>query len=287
MRIRNFYKKATSMLSNDRLYAAVSYHGIGLYASKPLKPNEIAMEIPANYTISSFDRLYPLPELVDEVLEKHENTTSLMDIRLAQIILNINYLRYMNTTNRFFKIYFENLPKYRDYVPFWSIQEREILKKILNDPMIDGSLFSHNTTNLDILIEDIKKIYKKHDPNINMHMLTDNRVDEALNIANSRCFTVSYKGWKLINNKVEDLEESGILNFKIDIENYGYILVPGADGINHESIVTDHLDVQKSQVEYKKGKVLIKAGRKFKTGEEFVINYGFYTTVYDFFKQYG
>jgi hypothetical protein len=32
---------------------------------------------------------------------------------------------------------------------------------------------------------------------------------------------------------------------------------------------------------------VIKAGRKFKTGEEFFINYDTYSSVYDMFRYYG
>lgn len=71
------------------------------------------------------------------------------------------------------------------------------------------------------------------------------------------------------------------------MSNYGYVLVPAADGINHESFETDHPDVEKSQIAYQRGKVVIKAGRKFRKGEEFYINYDPYSTIYDMFRYYG
>lgn len=69
--------------------------------------------------------------------------------------------------------------------------------------------------------------------------------------------------------------------------NFGYILCPVGDAINHESFDVEHPDVKKTQVSYSKGKVVIKAGRKFKRGEEFFINYDSFSTVYDMFRYYG
>lgn len=85
----------------------------------------------------------------------------------------------------------------------------------------------------------------------------------------------------MFNNQVK------FIFYFLDIENYGFILVAGADGINHETIETDHPDVEKTQIAYTRGKVQIKAGRNFKKGEEFYINYDAYATVYDMFKYYG
>lgn len=73
----------------------------------------------------------------------------------------------------------------------------------------------------------------------------------------------------------------------LDLENVGYIIAPGADAINHESIVGEHPDVAKGMVFFVKGKIEVRAGRAFKTGEEFTINYNVYSSVYETFKQYG
>jgi len=42
----------------------------------------------------------------------------------------------------------------------------------------------------------------------------------------------------------------------LNLGNFGYILVPVADGINHESLETEHPDVEKSQIAYQRGKVV-------------------------------
>ena len=72
-----------------------------------------------------------------------------------------------------------------------------------------------------------------------------------------------------------------------DIRNIGFIIIPGADAINHETLIPSHPDIKDSQISYVKGKVLVKAGREFKKGEEFFINYNAYASVYEIFKSYG
>jgi hypothetical protein len=268
------------MLSQDRLYAAISYHGVGTYANKDLKPNEVAMEITANYTISSYDNIFPHFDQLESVLKKHENNTHIIEVNTLRILLNLNYMRYMTQPNRFFRIWFDNLPKHKDYLPFWNRQEKDILKKLINDPLIESDLFLHNETYFDYLLEDCKKVLRKFDPNLEKLMLTDSRVDEAINIINSRTHAFTLKGWKIIHNKISEVEES-------DIQNYGYIIIPGVDAINHESMTTEHPDVAKSQLNYVKGKIQVKAGRKFKKGEEFTINYDTFATLYEIFKRYG
>jgi hypothetical protein len=52
-------------------------------------------------------------------------------------------------------------------------------------------------------------------------------------------------------------------------------------------MLPEHPDVKDTQISFVKGKVLIKAGREFKHGEEFYINYNSFASVYDIFKNYG
>jgi hypothetical protein len=43
----------------------------------------------------------------------------------------------------------------------------------------------------------------------------------------------------------------------------------------------------KTQLEFVRGKILVKAGRHYKKGEEFTINYNVFATTQDMFKNYG
>jgi hypothetical protein len=124
--------------------------------------------------------------------------------------LNLNYKRYVNNKNRFFNIYFDTLPKHYDYVPFWPEQERVIFRKLTMDPTLKDELLKHNTSNIDPMLEEVRRFYKKHDPNIADALLLDTRVDDAFNIVNSRALVFSLKGWKLINNR-KDIDENGNL----------------------------------------------------------------------------
>lgn len=169
------------------------------------------MEISANYTISSYDKMFPHFDIVDSVIERYANRTFITEVNLMYMLLNLNYVRYVNQTNRYFRIYFENLPKYKDYLPFWNLQEKQMLKKIINDPTIGETLFSHNTTVFDMMLEDIKRELKKVDRNIVGLMLTDSKVEEAINVINSRCFILSLKGWKVLHNKIDEVDEEGII----------------------------------------------------------------------------
>lgn len=200
------------MLSNERLYASVSYHGVGLFANKDFKPNDVAMEVPANYTISSFDIVFPYKDIVIKVLQKHINYTDLTEINLMFMILNLNYMRYVNNTNRFFKFYFDNLPKYKNYLPFWEDQEKLTLRKITGDPLIESELLLHNMTRFDMMVEDVRKELQKVDPGVSLLMFTDAKIDDAMNIVFSRAFRFTLKGWKIIHNSTEVQEHGRNLN---------------------------------------------------------------------------
>jgi hypothetical protein len=270
------------MFGKDRLYASISHHGVGTFCNKELKANDIAMEVEGNYTISSYDTHFPYISNITEVLWDHveNNRTSADDVHLILMILNINWIRYKDNSNRFFRIYFDNLPKFRDSLLYWDEQEKLALKKMINDPIIDKDLLYLNNTNRDFLIEDIKRVLRKIDMSLPMAVLADYKIDEAMDIILSRSFRVSLKGWKIIHNKVKEIEED-------DVYDNGYILVPGADAINHEKIYTEHPDVEKTQIKYESGRVVIRAGRKFKKGEEFTINYDVLESVYGIFRRYG
>ena len=268
------------MFSNETLYASVSHYGIGAFANKNFKPNEHVMEIPANYTISCFDSYFPYMDLADKVGKQYENETSQYNINFFKLILNFNYLRYSDRNNRFFRIYFDNLPNYMEYFPFWPEEEKHIIKKLMADPTMGDDLLKHNDTMLDYMLEDLKRLVRRKDPNIIGSVLSDQKINEAINLINSRGYTFSLKGWKVIHNKNDEIEPE-------DIYNTGVIILPGADGINHESLPSEHPDVANSNLAFQTGFVAVKAGRKFKIGEEFRINYDTHSGVHDIFKRYG
>jgi hypothetical protein len=268
------------MFSNNTLYASISHYGIGTFTSKDLKPNEAVMEIPANYTISCFDNYFPYMEMVNKIAEQYKEEASIDEINFMKLILNFNYLRLVDRTNRFFRIFFDNLPNYMEYFPFWPDEEKNIIKKLMADPTLASDLFLHNNTVLDYMLEDVKRLVRRADPNIAALVFNDNKVNEAINLIYSRGYIFSLKGWKVIHSKQDEIETS-------DIENIGYIIIPGADGINHESKPTTHPDVSRSNLSFQKGVVVVKAGRSFKLGEEFLINYDRFIGVHEIFKKYG
>lgn len=238
------------------------------------------MEIPANYTISCFDNYFPYMDLADKVIKQYENETTIDNMNFFRLLLNFNYLRYIKKDNRFLRIYFDNLPNYMEYFPFWPEEEKNVIKKLMADPTMGSDLLLHNDTNLDFMLEDLKRLLKRKDPSLVANMLTDQKINEAVNLINSRGYVFSLKGWKVINNLLEQIEPE-------DIYNVGYIIIPGADGINHESITYEHPDVKYTNFLFQHNKIVVKAGRKFKVGEEFRINYDAQGGMFDIFKRYG
>ena len=167
------------------------------------------MEIPANYTISCFDSIFPYKDIIIKVLEKHIRNNDITEINLMFLILNLNYMRYVNNTNRFFKYYFDNLPKYKNYLPFWEDQEKLTLRKITGDPLIESELLLHNMTNFDMMVEDVRKEWQRVVPGVSMLMFTNAKIDDAMNIVFSRAFRFTLKGWKIIHN-LTDVQQNGI-----------------------------------------------------------------------------
>jgi hypothetical protein len=208
-RIKNFYKKATKTMSKGNLYSSLSSYGIGLFTNKEFKTNDVVLEIPANFTISSFDMIFPYKEVVVKVLQNHAQYNDLTEINLMLLILNFNYMRYVNNTNRFFKFYFNNLPRYQNYLPFWEDQEKLAIKKISGDPLIYDELLLHNMTNFDMMIEDVRRELKRVDNSVVLQMFTDSKIEDAINIIFSRAFRFTLKGWKVIHNLTEQVSEDG------------------------------------------------------------------------------
>lgn len=199
------------MLSKENLYASLSSYGVGLFTNKEFKVNDVVMEIPANYTISSYDMIFPYKDVVLKVLKGHVQYNDVSEINLMLLILNLNYMRYVNNTNRYFKFYFNNLPRYQNYLPFWEDQEKYTIKKISGDPLIYDELLLHNMTNFDMMIEDVRRELKKRDNSVVLQMFTDSKIEDALNIIFSRAFRFTLKGWKVIHNLTNTIDENGIL----------------------------------------------------------------------------
>ena len=63
--------------------------------------------------------------------------------------------------------------------------------------------------------------------------------------------------------------------------------MPGADAINHESYISEHPDLNLASIINTKGKVLIKASRPFKKGEEILINYDHFSTIGEVITRFG
>jgi hypothetical protein len=244
--------------------------------------NDIAMEIEGNYTISSYDSYFPYLENISDIMINHlqNNRTTYEEINLITMILNLNWVRYVDTSNRFFRIFFKNLPSTKESLIYWDENEKNILSNIIKDHNIKKDLLFINNTNRDFLLEDIKKQLKKIDPEVIQLILADHKIDEAIDVIYSRSFQISLKGWKIIHGKYSQVDED-------DTYDMGYILVPSADAINHETFQSERPDLKETQVKYEKGKVVIRAGRNFKKGEEFMINYAGDISVYQIFRKYG
>jgi len=210
-RVKNFYKKATKSLSKGNLYSSLSSYGVGVFANKDFKTNDVVMEIPANYTISSFDIIFPYKEIVMKVLRGHNQYNDVSEINLMLLILNLNYMRYVSNDNRYFKFYFNNLPRYQNYLPFWEDQEKLAIKKLSGDPLVYDELLLHNMTNFDMMIEDVRRELKREDNSIVLQMFTDSKIEDAMNIIFSRAFRYTMKGWKVLHNMTDSLEEYGKL----------------------------------------------------------------------------
>ena len=207
-RIKLFYKRAIEILSKNTTYPSVSHYGIGVFANKNFRTNEVIMEIPSNFTISSFDNTFPYMNLFD----KHFNTTFRMvsqtDRFIFRLLLNINYIRYINNTNRYFRIYFENLPETKDYLPFWG-EEKQIFTKLNMDVRQEHSMFSFNSTGYDLMLNTLKQELDRVNRTIVDIMFLDERVKNTINIINTRSFPITLKGWKVINNYSE-IDQAGI-----------------------------------------------------------------------------
>ncbi len=201
------------MLSKGKLYSTLGHWGVGAFANTNLRTGDVAIEATANQTISSFDNIFPYMDLAKEVVKPFENITKESDQHEFFLLLNLNYMRYFKITekDRFFKFYFQTLPDYYDYLPFWKNVEQQMIAKFTFHQDLKDSLFYHKGDIIDVFIELLIKKIKKKDPSFIQIGLSDRAIKDTMNIIKSRTFRISYKGWKILNNKIEEVQEDGII----------------------------------------------------------------------------
>jgi len=169
------------------------------------------METTPNQTISSFDNTFPYMDIARNITKNYENQCSEKVRQEFYLLLNINYQRYFGTTktNRFFHFYFETLPNYFDYLPFWKQEEKDILAKFTFAQDLRESLFRHDHEWMDLFIELLSKELRKMDPSFIHLALNDGAIKQTTNLIKSRTSRISLKGWKVLHSKLDDIVESG------------------------------------------------------------------------------
>lgn len=319
-RLSNFYLKAVSKFSDNKLQAILEEEALNLktITNKSIKNGEVVFEIPSNLTISSFDSYFPYFNISDKLISEYNKEKTVLDeesINLIKLILNVNYVRYSSNkdninnridndkngdTSRFFRIYFKNLPMNLEYVPYWDEENIQFANRMRPN----SELLNYYKTNLTVFFDFFNKLKSKvREVNKidSKDVINKIRIFDSLNLINTRAFAISLKGWKVINNLTKKINSE-------DIEKYGFILIPGADAINHESLhyysqtyiskisnnnkkidnnILDPKDLMLSNLEYLNGKVIIKAGRDFNEQEEFLINYDHISGALPLFKRIG
>lgn len=268
------------MHATDSIYASVSYFGVGVFCRDDVKIGDVVMEMPLNYTISSFHDYFPHMNEVLEVV-KHLGTDpeSKSEIHMLRLVLNLNYLKYFNS-DRFFRIWFDNLPEYPDYMPYWDDLDKKILEKFLFMPTIKDDLYITGFKVFDEALKLAKERVNKIDPNYLNLMLTRKKVENAINIVKTRSFPITRKGFKILSEKYSSIKPE-------DIEEVGKIILPGMDAVNYESRISEHPDLEQGNLLFQNGKAILKAPRDFNRGEEFLMNYNSRYSVIEILKNYG
>jgi len=199
------------MLSKNKLYSTLGHWGVGAFVNKSLRTNEVAIETTANQTISSFDDICPYMDIARNITARFVNASQPHEISEFHLLLNINYLRYFGegTQNRFFRFYFETLPNYYDYLPFWKEEEKAIITKFTFSQDLRESLFRYDNEMLDIWIEMFAKQLRRKDPSFIQIALNDQAIKHTMNIIKTRTHKISLKGWKILHSKIDDVNENG------------------------------------------------------------------------------
>ena len=278
--MKRFYGKAIDQLSNKKLYSKQNEYGLGVYASSDSIWGSSILEIINEYTIASFDSIFPDHE---KIRKSFHNIVLLPDDQdLIMLIFNIIYKR--NTEkSKFMKIFFDNIPNTYQYTPLWDDNEKAIFRKLLNQSNYFN--FQEEFFSLDTPVFNYIFQYKMDQIRENrtrfIDLLDFKNIFFAANIAYSKSMPISYKSYKqLINVKAEDIKEKGIIILNLDAEKIGFIYVVGLELLNH------HSDSPRFDLVIKPNKLIVKANRKYKKDEEITSNYAFkYTT--DFFKSNG
>jgi len=199
------------MLSKNKLYSTLGHWGVGAFVNKNLRTNEIAMETTANQTISSFDNICPYMDIARNITARFVNVSQPHERSEFHLLLNINYLRFFGEgkQNRFFRFYFETLPNYFDYLPFWKEEEKAIISKFTFSQDLRESLFRYDNEMLDIWIEMFSKQIRRKDPSFIQIALNDQAIKHTMNIIKTRTFKISLKGWKILHSKIDEVNENG------------------------------------------------------------------------------
>ena len=176
------------MLSSGKLYSTLGHWGVGVFANKTLRTNDVVMEVMANQTVSSFDDVFPYMNIARGIAKRFENYTTDNERAEFLLLLNINYIRFFgfSQTNRFWKFYFETLPNYYDYLPFWKEEEKQIMAKFTFNQELRESMFKHPGEALDYMIETLVKQIRKIDPSYIQLALNDNAIKDTVNLIKIR-----------------------------------------------------------------------------------------------------
>jgi hypothetical protein len=207
-RIKNFYNRAVSLFSNNKTYASVSHYGVGVFANKNFKTNEVIMEVTSNFTISSFDDTFPYMDIFENYCNRTYGEGHKVERNMFRLLMNVNYIRYVNNTNRFFRIFFNNLPDTYEYLPYWG-DEKQILTKFNMDLRQESEMFQFNSTFIDGLVTFMETELRKKDPYMVDSMFSNERIKTGVNVINTRSFYITLKGWKVINGLTDKVDQEG------------------------------------------------------------------------------
>lgn len=283
--IDSFYTTQINKFTNSNLELSQGDYGYELKCKRAYQPEENVMMIQWNDTISSFDTHYhPYNTVIGTILSNKSLSLSDIDIQLINLIVNINYLAYVEPKPSDIKdylLYQLNLDDYYfDYLPYWNSNLKLLLKKVSGSPIIEKDLFSYNDTILFSVLSSIKsKIHNTLQQHQEQHFLSIQSIKASINLILSKSFVFSLKAYKIISHSPNVTES--------DLDVKGYILIPGADLINHKKLSSASKNVIQTQIKYERGSIIIKAGSTFSIGDPFTINYDLFQSLEHFMKTYG
>lgn len=276
-----FYIKKIDKFSKSGLELVQGDYGYELKCKRDYQPEENVMMIQWNDTISSFDSHYhSYNDIIETELLNESLSLSEIDSHLVKLIVNINYLAYIEPKPSEIKDYLKHQLSfddyYFDYLPYWNSNLKLLLKKVSGSPIIEKDLFEYNDTGLMSALSAIKTNmnYTQHKT-----FLSTQHIKASVNLILSKAFVFSLKAYKIISHS------SNVTQDDLDVK--GYILIPGADVINHKKLASSSKNVIRTQIKYEKGNIIIKSGSTFSIGDAFTINYDTFQSLEHFMKTYG